>query len=105
ASLPVLESTDILMPPFRMYMTASLGCPWEKTTFPLGYSTTRRAVADSRKIRASKAGPVSTADGADCAFGRGIGRAIIARDVRRPARSTVRLGYGRNAPLLVVRVF
>src|SRR5688572_14981621 len=39
-----------------MYMTASLGWPCEKTTFPFGYVATRRvAPADSRKASASKA--------------------------------------------------
>jgi hypothetical protein len=46
-----------MMLPFWMYMTASLGCPCEKTIFPLGYDITRRAApADSKKTVASKAG-------------------------------------------------
>lgn len=53
-------------------MTASLGCPCEKTTFPLGYDATRRAApADSKKALASKAGRRSR-DRTRRAFGLGI---------------------------------
>jgi hypothetical protein len=57
ASLPVRESTEILMLPFWMYMTGSLGCPLREDDFPLGYVLTRRgAPADVRQASVSKAG-------------------------------------------------
>jgi hypothetical protein len=74
------------MLPFWMYMTASLGCPWEKTIFPLEYVITRRAApADVRKASASKAGGVACGR-ARGAFGFGIER-IISRAAGSDAAS------------------
>jgi hypothetical protein len=67
-----------------MYITASLGCPCEKTIFPLEYVITRRAApADVRKASASKAGGFACG-WARGAFGFGIG---IERIISRAARS------------------
>src|SRR5687768_6460575 len=56
-----------------MNMTASLGWPCEKTTFPLGYVATRRgAPADVRKASASKEGRFSRGS-TRRAFALGIG--------------------------------
>jgi hypothetical protein len=56
ASFPVRESTEILIVPFWMYITASLAWPCEKTIVPWGYVATRRAApADARKASVSKA--------------------------------------------------
>src|SRR4030095_13879414 len=56
-----------------MYMTASLGWPCEKTTFPFGYVATRRvAPADLRKASASKAARFSRGS-TRRAFAFGIG--------------------------------
>src|SRR4030095_14285338 len=77
-----------------MYMTASLGWPCEKTTFPFEYVAMRRvAPADLRKASASKAGPFSRSS-TRRGFALGIGsranyltRRLAARRARQPLRA------------------